>query len=163
MSNLADTSRAALERVDRTAGQNRVLAVFEKWTNITRHEIAAKSGLPLQSVCGRVNELLKAGALTELDATRDGRHLLKINERRVDSACQASAPSPTVQGADCENDGANPSPLTLHAVKPVFEHHRMSMTQEQAERLLAHPKANTCDQYKEAMRVKTSGMYYVEI
>lgn len=108
MSNMADTSIAALAHVDRTAGQRRVLAVFEKWTNITRHEIAEKSGLPLQSVCGRVNELLKSGALFELEQTRDGRHLLKLNNDGRPAGCEADQ---AMRGCAGDRVGANTPPV----------------------------------------------------
>lgn len=160
---LTDRERDVMRAVHRFYGEC-------QW--FTRAELAKRMEWPINRITGRVLELLEKGYLQQdkgrtvvCQATGGDAHpvRLHINERRVDSACQASAPSPTVQGADCENDGANPSPLTLQGVTPVFEKHRMSMTPEQAERLLAHPNAKDCDQYKEAMRVKASGRYYVEI
>jgi predicted transcriptional regulator len=48
---------------------------------LTRHELADVTGLPLSSVCGRVNELIKAGEAQELvedgrRVRRDGRHIV---------------------------------------------------------------------------------------
>lgn len=75
------TSLAAYDRTDRTAGQKRVLAVLgANREPLTRHEIAAKGRLPLQSVCGRINELVQLGDVTELRDTRDGRHLLTVSQ-----------------------------------------------------------------------------------
>ena len=65
---VADTSidayRAHTVR-DLSEGQRLVMAVvrFTRGVDFTRAEISATSGMPLQSVCGRVNELVTAGRL----------------------------------------------------------------------------------------------------
>ena len=43
-----------------SAGQRRVMDVIRPGLDFTRAEIAKASGAPLQSVCGRVNELVNA-------------------------------------------------------------------------------------------------------
>lgn len=42
----------------------------------TRHEIAQRTGLSLQSVCGRVKELIDGGFVEQTPRMRDGRHVL---------------------------------------------------------------------------------------
>lgn len=65
---VADTSldayRAHTAR-DLSEGQRQVLDAirFTRGSDFTRSEISACSGIPLQSVCGRVNELVAAGRL----------------------------------------------------------------------------------------------------
>ena len=64
--NVADTSIEAYHGHtvgDLTEGQRRVMAVIKEGRDYSRAEIAKASGLPLQSVCGRVNELLTAKRL----------------------------------------------------------------------------------------------------
>lgn len=46
-----------------SAGQRRVMDVIRPGLDFTRSEIAHASGMSLQSVCGRVNELVAAGRL----------------------------------------------------------------------------------------------------
>jgi hypothetical protein len=46
-----------------SAGQRRVMDVIRPGVDFTRAEIAHASGMPLQSICGRVNELVTAGRL----------------------------------------------------------------------------------------------------
>ena len=48
---------------DLSAGQRRVMDVIRPGLDFTRAEIAHAAGVPLQSVCGRVNELVTAGRL----------------------------------------------------------------------------------------------------
>ena len=66
MSGVADTSidayRAHTVR-DLSDGQALVMAYIRPTVDFTRSEIARASGIPLQSVCGRVNELVAAGRL----------------------------------------------------------------------------------------------------
>ena len=68
MSGVADTSidayRAHTAR-DLSEGQRRVMRVVDlnMPDGFTRAEISAFSGMPLQSVCGRVNELIAAKVL----------------------------------------------------------------------------------------------------
>ena len=48
---------------DLSAGQRRVMDVIRPGLDFTRAEIAHAAGVPLQSVCGRVNERVTAGRL----------------------------------------------------------------------------------------------------
>lgn len=57
-----DAYRAHSPR-DLSAGQRRVLEAIRPGLDFTRTEIAHASGMSLQSVCGRVNELVSAGRL----------------------------------------------------------------------------------------------------
>lgn len=63
---VADTSldayRAHTAR-DLTEGQARVMAYIRPGVDFTRSEIAQSIGMPLQSVCGRANELVEAKKL----------------------------------------------------------------------------------------------------
>lgn len=61
--------------------QQIVLDALRAFGAMTRHEVAAATGLPLSSVCGRANELLRSGEVRELveggrRVVRDGRHVL---------------------------------------------------------------------------------------
>lgn len=174
MTNLADTSRAAFRAVDVTAGQARVLAVFAKWTNITRHEIADKSGLPLQSVCGRVNELLKSGALIELDATREGRHLLQLNEKRGgisvgteagSSVCQPDRAPP--HAAPSETHADTPPPVSRADAAPNWVSYyvpgRWSMGEDAARSILNHAQIKLIPDWcvNEARKVMQEGRHWV--
>lgn len=169
MTNMAETSLRAFRSVELAESERAVMqGAYKNWPDgqwFTRAELAKRMEWPINRVTGRVLTLLEKGYLQQdkgrtvrCNATGGDAHPIRIKPSGDTSARGAQRPS---KPENAEFD--SPSPLQLHAVKPVFEKHRMSMTQEQAERLLAHPKANTCDQYKEAMRVKTSGMYYVEI
>lgn len=63
---VADTSIDAYRNLsvgDLSRGQAAVMRVIGERLDYTRAEIAALAGLPLQSVCGRVNELVAAGKL----------------------------------------------------------------------------------------------------
>jgi hypothetical protein len=79
----ASTSSDALDRVRPVRGrqQQAVLDALRAHGAMTRHELAAVTGLALQSVCGRANELLRSGEVRELvergrRVVRDGRHVL---------------------------------------------------------------------------------------
>lgn len=79
----ASTSSDALERVRPARGrqQQTVLDALREHGAMTRHELATLTGLALQSVCGRANELLRSGEVRELvergrKVVRDGRHVL---------------------------------------------------------------------------------------
>ncbi|WP_250500575.1 hypothetical protein [Caballeronia sp. GAWG1-5s-s] len=50
----------------------RILAVFgsDRAVLLTRDEIAARTGMPVQTICGRVNELLKAEVLAVRDTAK---------------------------------------------------------------------------------------------
>ena len=69
----ADTSSDAFERVKPVRGhqQQIVLDALRGYGPMTRHQIAAVTGMPLSSVCGRVNELLKRHEVETL--VREGR------------------------------------------------------------------------------------------
>lgn len=63
---VADTSIDAYRSLtvgDLSKGQAAVMRVIGERLDYTRAEIAALAGIPLQSVCGRVNELVAAGLL----------------------------------------------------------------------------------------------------
>lgn len=65
---VADTSLDAYRSHsvrDLSAGQARVMACIRPGLDFTRAEIAHASGMALQSVCGRVNELVSAGRLED--------------------------------------------------------------------------------------------------
>lgn len=51
------------------------------FTGITRQELADLYGIPIQSVCGRVKELIDGGFVKQLDRERQGRSLLIATER----------------------------------------------------------------------------------
>lgn len=75
-----DTSLAAYDQVNITAGQRRVLEAFGKGDKLTRDDIAARTGMKLQTVCGRVHELLHdftPAKLVELPAV-NGKHPLTL-------------------------------------------------------------------------------------
>lgn len=64
--NVADTSIEAyhgLTVAQLSASQKRVIEAIEEGRNYSRAEIAAKTGMRLSSVCGRVNELIAARLL----------------------------------------------------------------------------------------------------
>lgn len=74
---IADTSLSAYSSLKKrgalTAGQKRIMLWMFMQPNgsrFTRAEIAQKMGIPLQSCCGRTNELLKLGYLRELPSVR---------------------------------------------------------------------------------------------
>jgi predicted transcriptional regulator len=80
----ADTSTDGLLAVaDRAPRQRqRVLDTLRAWGPMTRHELADATGLPLSSVCGRVNELMKSGAVREQIVAgrrirKDGRYVIE--------------------------------------------------------------------------------------
>lgn len=126
MSNMADTSLAAFKRANVTAGQQRIIDFLRARPKLrpTRQEIADISGMKLQSVCGRVNELIydfgDTPWIRELPA-RDGAHPLELIE--VEFCAQEVK--------------KKPSPVW---VKPVFEHHRMSMPLANAKAIAGHPR-----------------------
>ena len=70
----SETSREAAEAIEPVAVTVRaeVLDYVAKWgTGCTREEIAIQLCIPLQTVCARVNELIRSG------------HLIRTNERRM--------------------------------------------------------------------------------
>lgn len=79
---VTETSRAAYWRLDFTTQRGQVAAFILDKTlkahDITRQEIAAWSGLPINVVCGRVNELLK-----EPIETAAGLRVLKVVGARL--------------------------------------------------------------------------------
>ena len=71
--NVRDTSLAAYDALDLTQGQTKIMRFLSENTyrcDWTRGEIAKYGGFPIQSVCGRVNELLAQGRLTEQERVR---------------------------------------------------------------------------------------------
>lgn len=80
----ADTSTDGLLAVADRAPRQRetVLQTMRAWGPMTRHELAEATGLPLSSVCGRVNELMKSGAVKERivagrKVRKDGRYVIE--------------------------------------------------------------------------------------
>lgn len=65
--NVRDTSLQAYDSLKINRGQQRVIDFMTKYPgrDWTRNELATMSGIPIQSVCGRVNELVAAGVLEE--------------------------------------------------------------------------------------------------
>lgn len=61
------------------------------FTGITRQEIADLHGLPIQSVCGRVKELLDGGFVRVTDRERHGRAVLCATERGFRALARKSA------------------------------------------------------------------------
>jgi hypothetical protein len=79
----ATTSSDALDRVRPVRPRVRqiVLDTVRGYGPMTRHEIADATGISLQSVCGRVAELMSSGEIREQvvagrKIVRDGRHVL---------------------------------------------------------------------------------------
>lgn len=63
---VADTSLMAYHAMaprELSASQSRVMDVVQAGKSYSRAEIAKATGMPLQSVCGRVNELIAAKRL----------------------------------------------------------------------------------------------------
>lgn len=65
--NVRNTSLAAFDSVNITQGQRRVLDFMCRapWQDWTRNELARESGIPINVICPRVNELIAAGVLEE--------------------------------------------------------------------------------------------------
>lgn len=78
------TSIAAAEAIAEFAGtlRGRVYQhlVDRGQAGATRQEIADACGMKLQTVCGRVAELLAQHLIWEGDDTRDGRRVIRIRE-----------------------------------------------------------------------------------
>ena len=80
----ADTSTDGLLAIQPHAHtqQRLVLDTLRAWGPSTRHELAAMTGLPLSSICGRVAELVAEGSVRERVVCgrrirRDGRHVVE--------------------------------------------------------------------------------------
>lgn len=52
--------------------------VGKRPTGATRQEISDQLGMKLQTVCARVNELMKMGLVYQSDEARDGRKVLRV-------------------------------------------------------------------------------------
>jgi len=65
--NIRDTSLTAFDSAKITQGQRRVLDFMSRnpWRDFTRNELARESGIPINCICPRVNELIAAGVLEE--------------------------------------------------------------------------------------------------
>lgn len=101
--NGTDTSRAGAAMVEasgRAATQKeriRVLVLAHNSSGLTRQEIAAISGIPLASVCGRVSQLVKESVCVETGLTKTGpdgceQKLVQVGEFRppiAHSGCAA--------------------------------------------------------------------------
>lgn len=169
MTDMSITSLRAFRSVELAESERLVMqGAYKNWPDgqwFTRGELAKRMEWPINRITGRVFTLLEKGYLQQdkgrtvrCNATGGDAHPIRIKPSGDTSARGAQRPS---KPENAEFD--SPSPLQLHAVKPVFEKHRMSMTPEQAEKLLAHPNAKDCDQYGEACRVLASGRYWVEL
>jgi len=163
---MSDTSLAAFKRANVTAGQRRIIECLRNRPRLrpTRQELADLLGMKLQTVTPRVNELIHdfdPPWIRELPV-RDGAHPLELvehdytpREARTDTGPYAVEPHGEESGASPRNPEAKRVPVW---VTPVFEHHRMSMTVEQAKRLLAHPRAaDAGKQFFEAQLVASTG------
>jgi len=79
---IRDTSQSAIDGLNATGRASLLRNIIHKCVvmssvPLTRKAIADKTGLPINTVAGRCNELLKIGMLAELPAIRDpetGRH-----------------------------------------------------------------------------------------
>lgn len=67
MKNVRDTSIEAYHGIDISAGQSAIVSFLLRHPNITftRGEISKLSGIPINSVTGRVHELIQCGVLEE--------------------------------------------------------------------------------------------------
>lgn len=68
------TSKEAYESLDLNASEAKVMLFMHSLPNgtkLNRRQISAKSGIPINAVCGRVNELVRKGYLQELAAEQD--------------------------------------------------------------------------------------------
>ena len=146
MSNMADTSLAAFKRANVTRGQQKIIEFLRARPRLrpTRQEIADLSGWKLQSVCGRVNELIydfgDTPWIRELPV-RDGAHPLELIEhepvgRNVGGEVNA-LPSHEGRAASAALPTGPKKPAPVW-VTPVLEHHRMSMTVDQAKSISGH-------------------------
>jgi hypothetical protein len=65
--NVRDTSIEAYHGIDISAGQAKVVAFLLRHpgVNFTRGEISALTGIPINSITGRVHELIQCGVLEE--------------------------------------------------------------------------------------------------
>lgn len=68
-SGVSDTSKKAYAEIivsgTRQTLRQKVLGIIMAYPQLSRGEIAQRFGITLQSVCGRVNELLKVGEIKE--------------------------------------------------------------------------------------------------
>lgn len=89
---IRETSRAAYHSLDLNESEKKVMGWFHSQPNgssFNRREISQRSGIPINSVCGRVNELVAKGYLEELPAERDpvtgkSAHPVRIKPRQGD-------------------------------------------------------------------------------
>jgi predicted transcriptional regulator len=64
--NVRESSIDCYRGIDLTCGQSKVIAfLVEHPGEYTRNELAKLSGIPINAVCGRINELIEAGAVEE--------------------------------------------------------------------------------------------------
>lgn len=101
---VTETSRTAYRKIDTTTQRGRVAAfILDKTAtlpDITRQEIAAWSGLGINVVCGRVNELLK-----EPVETAAGLMLLKIVAERKSNLPGATERNEAFRFVEWKADG----------------------------------------------------------
>lgn len=64
--NVRESSIDCYHGIDLNRGQAKVIAfLVEHPGEYTRNEIAKLSGIPINAVCGRINELIESGAVEE--------------------------------------------------------------------------------------------------
>ena len=94
--NAGKTERAAAKKQVLSKTRRIVLsALVEAGSHgLTRHEISDRTGLPLQSVCGRVKECLDEKWAFSTYRSRSGRAVLIATDRGKQAVRQTSRPSP---------------------------------------------------------------------
>lgn len=89
---MADTSVAAYRVADSSGHLSRteqiVYDTLTSFGRLTRHQLAAATGLPLSSVCGRVKALIDKGQVRDVtDGAKklicDGRHVVEATAHQV--------------------------------------------------------------------------------
>lgn len=46
--------------------RGKIYDVLRRWSSLTRQEIVQKTGIPINAVCGRVNEMIRDGWVNEV-------------------------------------------------------------------------------------------------
>ena len=162
---IRDTSLAAYASLDLTAGQRRVLGWLvehapARW--MTRQQIADESRIPIQSVCGRVNELLHdyQDAPIEEGPAVDGAHPIRLKS----TAAQVNAGANERPSENIPPQPASAAPLcesNTGGVKPYIAG-RTSMTPREAVKILSHKKVGLLPEWlvAEAREVEKRGTHW---
>lgn len=163
MSGYSDTSRAAFAKVDITAAQRRVLDYFYTQAPghaATRHDIRDAIKMNLETVCGRVHELLEAGRLESLPA-ENGRHPLRLKQSmpsatvlckpqvvaRMGSNGEKSSPEYATRKLLSESEGT-PKRIA-HVLPPTF-----NLSEESCKIILQDPKNAFYEQAKARLETR---------